>query len=98
MPISLDLLRRVFHRWLSVARFSRHRRLLLREKEDQIRLQTLDAAWDKWREKLLRPQEDEILLQCQRNILCRVFSNWHGKTKVGSPASFPELDAKSTFQ
>lgn len=92
--ISLDLLRRVFYRWLNVARYSRRRRLVLQEKENQVRLHTLEAAWDKWREKILRPQEDEILLQCQRNILCRIFSKWHGKTKVSLQFVVPELKSK----
>lgn len=52
-------MRRMFHRWLSAAKTSRHRRLVLQEREEELRMNLLEKAWDKWREKFkaerLRP-------------------------------------------
>lgn len=92
-----DLLRRSFYRWLSAARVSHHRRVVLQEKEDEMRLRVLQVAWDKWREKALRPREDEILLQRQRNILCRVFARWHGKSKRPVAIRIDRLRVKKEF-
>jgi hypothetical protein len=47
-------LRRTFHRWLSAARASRHRRVTLQQKEAELKHSWLVAAWDKWRERYLR--------------------------------------------
>lgn len=44
-------MRRMFHRWLSAAKTSRHRRLVLQEREEELRMNLLEKAWDKWREK-----------------------------------------------
>ncbi|KAF5315974.1 hypothetical protein D9611_004637 [Ephemerocybe angulata] len=92
-----DALRRGFYRWLTAARFARHRREVIKEKEDEFRLRALEGAWDKWRERSLRSREDEILLQCQRNILCRVFAKWNGKTKAPPAIRFDAQRVKNNF-
>ena len=43
-------MRRMFYRWLTAARKVRHRRLLLQEREEQMKLSVVATAWDKWRE------------------------------------------------
>ena len=54
-----EFVRRVFSRWLAAARNSRHRRVVLQEREADMKTIKLSAAWDKWREKFknerLRP-------------------------------------------
>lgn len=47
--LMLEMAGRMFHRWLTVARVTRHRRLTLQLIEDQLRIKTLCNAWDKWR-------------------------------------------------
>ncbi|KAJ3521872.1 hypothetical protein NMY22_g12132 [Coprinellus aureogranulatus] len=92
-----DHLRRLFYRWLSAARLSRHRKIVLRRKEDEVRLQVMEAVWDRWREKTLRSREDQVLLQRQRNILCRLFSTWHGKSKAPPAIRFDCVRVKKLF-
>ncbi len=57
--IGADNVRRIFHQWLAAARAARHRRLLLQRREDEVKLATMEMAWDKWRDKFkddqLRP-------------------------------------------
>jgi len=36
-------------------------------------------------------------LQCQRNILCRVFSKWHGKTKAPPAIRHDAIRVKTRF-
>lgn len=43
----------MFYRWLTAARKARNRRLLLQQKEDELKLATIAGAWDKWRERYL---------------------------------------------
>lgn len=47
----LDTLRRMFMRWLTAARKSKTRRTLLAEREDELRLDILAAAWEAWRDR-----------------------------------------------
>lgn len=44
-------MRRLFYRWLSAARDSRHRRLLVQKGEDEMRRAAMARAWNKWRER-----------------------------------------------
>lgn len=48
-----ETMRRVFHRWLAVARIRRQKRLILHEKEVEFDRATLQVAWDRWREILI---------------------------------------------
>lgn len=52
-------MRRLFSRWLALARLSRRRRRMLKEKEDELRHSMLAYTWDKWRDRFndekLRP-------------------------------------------
>ena len=46
-------MRKMFYRWLTAARQARHRRLILQQKEDALKLATIAGAWRKWRERYL---------------------------------------------
>ncbi|KAG6854332.1 hypothetical protein C0991_008227 [Blastosporella zonata] len=52
-------MRRVFFRWLNLARLTRQRRITLQEKEDEIKFSVIAYTWDKWRgrfsDEKLRP-------------------------------------------
>lgn len=52
-------MRRLFNRWSSLARTTRHRRLTLQKKEDEMKFSMIAFAWDKWRDRFsdekLRP-------------------------------------------
>ncbi|KAK0240195.1 CTLH/CRA C-terminal to lish motif domain-containing protein [Armillaria nabsnona] len=80
-----DNVRRIFHQWLAAARAARHRRLLLQRREDEVKLATMEMAWDKWRDKFkddqLRPIEYELLIRNQQNALRHVLDAWKAKTK-----------------
>ena len=47
---NLELLKRTFHAWLSVARKARHRRMALQQYQQDAQAALLGAAWDKWRD------------------------------------------------
>ncbi|KAJ7172530.1 hypothetical protein C8R46DRAFT_1086306 [Mycena filopes] len=74
-----------FHRWLSVTRTSRRRRVALDQKESQFKSGLVSDVWEKWRSRFkhrrLQPIEYEVLLKGQENTLRRVFKLWHSKTK-----------------
>ncbi|KAJ7774770.1 hypothetical protein B0H16DRAFT_1303578 [Mycena metata] len=78
-------LARFFHRWLSVARTTRRRRIALHQKESEFKSGLVSDAWEKWRSRFkqrrLQPIEYEVLLKGQENTLRRVFKLWHSKTK-----------------
>ena len=78
----------MFYRWLNAARKARHRRLLLQQKEEELKLTVVAGAWDKWRERYLdirlQPVADAFLVQSQKNLMFRAFGIWHSKTKVRS--------------
>lgn len=79
-------MRRMFYRWLNAARKVRHRRLLLEQKEEELKFAVVAGAWDKWRERFLdirlHPTADAFLVQSQQNLVFRAFGIWHMKTKV----------------
>ncbi|KAG5353970.1 hypothetical protein C0989_011458 [Termitomyces sp. Mn162] len=78
-----DNMRRVFTRWLGLARINRHRRITLKEKEDEFKISVVACFWDKWRDRFsaerLRPIE--CMIQTEKNALFRAFGLWHSKTK-----------------
>jgi protein SFI1 len=43
-------IRRVFHKWLTLSRTARQRRITLQQKEDEIKFSIISSAWDKWRD------------------------------------------------
>jgi len=49
----------MFHQWLAASRASRHRRIALQQKEDEVTRGRMAVAWDKWRDRFndvkLRP-------------------------------------------
>lgn len=51
--LPIENMRKMFYRWLTAARKVRHRRLLLQQREDELKLTAITAAWDKWRERYL---------------------------------------------
>jgi protein SFI1 len=90
-------MRRMFYRWLNAARTARHRRLLLQQKEEELKLTVVAGAWDKWRERYLdirlQPLADTFLLQSQKNLVFRAFGIWHSKTKVSFNVLVCKFDA-----
>lgn len=50
LNIVTENIRRVFHRWFSLARTTRHRRLILQQKEDDVKFSIIAVAWEKWRD------------------------------------------------
>ncbi|KAG6903226.1 hypothetical protein C0995_002769 [Termitomyces sp. Mi166 len=80
-----DNMRRVFTRWLGLARVNRRRRITLKEKEDEIKLFVIACFWDKWRDRFsaekLCPIERAVMTQTERNALFRAFGLWHSRTK-----------------
>ncbi|KAG6911480.1 hypothetical protein DXG01_014554 [Tephrocybe rancida] len=68
-----------------LARVTRHRRITLKGKEDEIKLSIMAYTWDKWRDRFsdekLRPMEHVVIIQTQKNTLFRAFGLWHSKTK-----------------
>jgi protein SFI1 len=48
-----ETMRRLFHRWLSLAISTRRRRLALQQKEEELKFLKIAAAWDKWRERFI---------------------------------------------
>ncbi|KIP09496.1 hypothetical protein PHLGIDRAFT_116291 [Phlebiopsis gigantea 11061_1 CR5-6] len=79
-------MRRMFYRWLNAARKVRHRRLLLQQKEEELKFAVVAGAWDRWRERYLsirlQPTADVFLVQSQQNLMFRAFGIWHMKTKT----------------
>jgi protein SFI1 len=51
-------MRRMFYKWLAAARKVRHKRVILQEREEEMRKIRLEAAWDKWRGRF---QEENLL-------------------------------------
>ncbi|KAI6144823.1 Sfi1 spindle body protein-domain-containing protein [Pisolithus thermaeus] len=80
-----ETMRRVFHRWLALARARHQRRTILREKELTFVRASLQATWDRWREKFikekLRPMAHQVALRSQKNLLFRAFGIWLVKTR-----------------
>ncbi|KAJ7046729.1 hypothetical protein C8F04DRAFT_1247798 [Mycena alexandri] len=78
-------LAKFFHRWLSVTRTTRRRRIALHQKESEFKSGLVSDVWEKWRSRFkqrrLQPIEYEVLLKGQENTLRRVFKLWHSKTK-----------------
>ncbi len=46
-------MRKMFNRWLTVARKARHRRNQLQAKEDEFQLTVVAGAWEKWRQRFM---------------------------------------------
>ncbi|OBZ75311.1 hypothetical protein A0H81_04427 [Grifola frondosa] len=94
-------MRRMFYRWLAAARKSRHRRLYLQQKEDEMKLTAVAAAWDRWRERFqdirLQPIADDFIIQHQKNLMFRAFGIWHSKTRSLPAVRFHASHAKAKF-
>ncbi|KAL1746367.1 Sfi1 spindle body protein-domain-containing protein [Schizophyllum fasciatum] len=96
-----EFVRRVFSRWLTAARASRHRRVVLQEREADMKLVILSSAWDKWREKFknerLRPIENTVVLQGQQYLLYRAFAFWHSRTTSLPAIRFHANNLKASY-
>ncbi|RDB21456.1 hypothetical protein Hypma_011541 [Hypsizygus marmoreus] len=92
---------RLFNRWLNLARITRHRRITLKEKEDEMKFSVIASAWDKWRDRFsderLRPIEYSVIIQTQKNVLFRAFGIWHSKTKSLPAIRFHATNLKSKY-
>jgi len=91
----------MFHRWLSAAKTSRHRRMMLQEREEELRLNVLEKAWDKWREKFkaerLRPLEHVLSIQLQKHRLYQAFLIWNAKTMSIPAIRFHSTTTRAKF-
>ncbi|KAI0693271.1 hypothetical protein BC835DRAFT_1354288 [Cytidiella melzeri] len=96
-----ESMRKMFYRWLASARKSRHRRLLLQQKEEELQLTVVAGAWDAWRERYLdirlQPMADAFLVQNQQNLVFRAFGIWHSKTKSLPAVRFHASHLKARF-
>ncbi|GLB35015.1 putative sfi1 spindle body protein [Lyophyllum shimeji] len=94
-------LRRVFNRWLTLARITRHRRVTLKQKEDEMKLSMLASFWDRWRDRFsdekLRPIERALVVQTQKNTLFRAFGLWHSRTKSLPAIRFRASNVKAKY-
>lgn len=91
----------MFYRWLSASRKARSKRLLLLEKEEQLKLSIAAKAWDKWRERYLdirlRPMADTLLVQRQQYLVFRAFGIWHSKSTALPAVRFHASHLKAKF-
>lgn len=46
-------MRRLFHRWLSLALTTRRRRVALQEGEEKMKLSKITTVWDRWRDRFI---------------------------------------------
>ncbi|KAF8636478.1 hypothetical protein AX17_003293 [Amanita inopinata Kibby_2008] len=94
-----ECLRKFFHRWLTATRMTRHRRITLHEKEEELKLILISRSWDRWRDRFveerLRTKECNFLLESQRNLLFRLFGIWHSRTKSLPALRFYAIHAKT---
>ena len=51
--VNVENMRKMFYRWHTAARQSRHRRLLLQQKEEELKMTIIASVWDRWRERYL---------------------------------------------
>lgn len=47
--VTVENMRRMFYKWLNAARTVRNRRVILQEKEQEMKRYLMASAWDKWR-------------------------------------------------
>lgn len=94
-------IRRIFHKWLTRARTTRQRRIILQQKENEIKFSVISSAWDKWRDRFcderLRLIEYDVNIQTQKNLTFRAFGIWHSKTKSLPAIRFHATHAKLKF-
>lgn len=84
LSLSLDLInscvdhaeniRRMFHRWLSAARSARHRRMILQQKEDEMKAACVAVAWDRWRERFVNEKLRPIVSLTTIIDFCTIFN------------------------
>jgi len=55
----------MFHRWFAAARSTRHRRLTLQRKEDQMKLATITFVWDKWRDQFISEKLQPMVIYAE---------------------------------
>lgn len=63
-----DTLRRTFVKWLTAARKSKNRRARLAEREHELRLEIIGAAWETWRDRFC----ENVLRDTVRSLLLGV--------------------------
>ncbi|KAL5529043.1 hypothetical protein ACEPAG_5017 [Sanghuangporus baumii] len=96
-----ELLRRMFHKWYSATKNNCHRRLVLQEREEEMKFTLLEKAWDRWREKYkveqLAPLETKFAIQCQKSRLYQAYLIWHSKTRSIPAIRFYSSRTKAKF-
>ncbi|TFY66150.1 hypothetical protein EVG20_g4945 [Dentipellis fragilis] len=99
--LTTEGMRRMFYKWLTAARSSRNRRILLEQREEDMKRVRLTAAWDKWRghfkAERLRPLERTFNLQNENALMFRAFVTWHSKTKSLPAVRFHAANTKAKF-
>ncbi|KAJ3844508.1 Sfi1 spindle body protein-domain-containing protein [Lentinula raphanica] len=94
-------MRKIFTKWLTAARAARHHRDVLRQKEEEIKLRTIEIAWDRWRERFqeerLRPLEHTLLLQNKEALKYRAFAMWFSKTQSLPAIHFDSKRVKTRY-
>ncbi|KAF5391431.1 hypothetical protein D9757_002037 [Collybiopsis confluens] len=93
--------RRIFLKWLAAARAARHRRSLLQQKEEEIKLTAIAVVWDQWRERFqeqrLRPMEHQFYLQSREALKYRAFATWLTRTQSLPAIHFDSKHVKTKF-
>lgn len=82
--VDLENIRRMFYRWLTVARAVRHRRITLQRKEDEMNFSTLSVVWDKWRDRFVDEKLRPIVGNSVKNHIY-ISSN----VSIGTPRHGP---------
>jgi protein SFI1 len=67
-----ESIRRIFHNWLNRARTTRQRRIILQQKEDEIKLSVISSAWDKWRDRFCEERLGPIVGSDQTTLVIRL--------------------------
>ncbi|KAJ3717655.1 Sfi1 spindle body protein-domain-containing protein [Lentinula guzmanii] len=92
---------KIFTKWLMAARTARHRRDILRQKEEETKLRIIEIAWDKWRERFkeerLRPLEQTLLIQNKEALKYRAFAMWFSRTQSLPAIHFDSKRVKTKY-
>ncbi|EJD06031.1 uncharacterized protein FOMMEDRAFT_145354 [Fomitiporia mediterranea MF3/22] len=96
-----EMMRRMFFKWHAAAKTNRHRRIVLQEREEEMKLIITERAWDKWRERYkaerLRPLEYKLAIQLEKSRLYQVYLIWHSKTRSIPAIQFFSSRRKAKF-
>ncbi|KAJ3867775.1 hypothetical protein EV359DRAFT_33800 [Lentinula novae-zelandiae] len=93
--------RKIFNKWLLVARTARHRRGVLQQKEEEVKLRIMEVGWDRWRERFqeerLKPLEQTLLLRNKEALKYRAFAMWFSRTQSLPAIHFDSKRVKTKY-